>query len=338
MDLTDIKKCYEESHRFHHTWKHVEYIINEMMHWLDDHNCHTKENENIVTYATIFHDAIYNPKANDNEEKSSELWLKYAHEINITEYMTNKVASIILSTKHPEKCTDEFEKAFNRFDWMNMGIIISITKEYAKRLHEYENNIFKEYQFVNVETYVEKRLEFLKDSYYKGLLTEEVFKYLSAIVNRKYTVGYYAGSFNPFHIGHMNVLKKAEKMFDKVVVAQGINPEKTQMFNTTTQVLLKDTLNYHEIDSYENQLVDFINSKRTEHCNPVLVRGLRNGYDLNAESNLISFVNEQADARNIERIPVVYISCDKEFEHVSSSFIKMLPEEDRKRYIPNKEN
>ena len=60
-------------------------------------------------------------------------------------------------------------------------------------------------------------------------------------------VGVYAGSFNPFHRGHYDILVKAEKIFDKVIVARGINPEKTNellplpntiMENLPTVVLL----------------------------------------------------------------------------------------------------
>lgn len=68
---------------------------------------------------------------------------------------------------------------------------------------------------------------------------------------------------------------------------------------------------------------------------PFQKRGLRNGYDLNQETNLIRFVDEQADAREIRRIPIVYISCDKEFEHVSSSAIRTLEPSDAERYVPD---
>ena len=39
-------------------------------------------------------------------------------------------------------------------------------------------------------------------------------------------LGIYAGSFNPFHKGHYNILCKAEKIFDRVIIARGINPDK----------------------------------------------------------------------------------------------------------------
>ena len=44
--------------------------------------------------------------------------------------------------------------------------------------------------------------------------------------NFKPNIGLFAGSFNPFHKGHYNVLIKAEMIFDKVIIAFGANPEK----------------------------------------------------------------------------------------------------------------
>ena len=44
-------------------------------------------------------------------------------------------------------------------------------------------------------------------------------------------VGFYAGSFDPFTIGHLEVLKKASEIFDKLIVGIGFNPDKKRRFN-----------------------------------------------------------------------------------------------------------
>ena len=119
-----------------------------------------------------------------------------------------------------------------------------------------------------------------------------------------------------------------------MIVAKGINPEKAAV-GTEEFDNLQGTLRHHEVDMYFGQLVEYFNWKRDDLVEPVLVRGLRNGYDLSYEVNFMNFVNEQADARNCERIPITYIHCDREYEHVSSSAIRMLPKEDRMRYLPD---
>ena len=44
-------------------------------------------------------------------------------------------------------------------------------------------------------------------------------------------VGFYAGSFDPFTVGHLFVVKKASKLFDKVIIALGVNPSKKSRFD-----------------------------------------------------------------------------------------------------------
>ena len=86
-------------------------------------------------------------------------------------------------------------------------------------------------------------------------------------------IGVYAGSFNPFHKGHYNILCKAEKIFDKVIIARGINPEKNNVL-----VPLPKILDDRPVLSYNGLLTDFMTSLEEE--NVTLIRGLRNSVDL----------------------------------------------------------
>ncbi len=328
MEYDKIIGMYDQPWRRYHTKSHLR-----SMRELYNYSLYRDRlNETIFHLACDFHDCVYEPFAKDNEEKSNEVWLKYAKDNGIDGKTVEKVSMLILSTKHPERCSTDEEIAFRNIDWNDMGVVHEIDEYYSAWLTEYEEGIFREFQKVPIEEYVKGRMEFLKSSVALKLMTKEVADYLKPLVVRKRRVGIYAGSFFPFHVGHLNILRKAENVFDKVIVAQGVNRDKTYKGNFGN---LADVLKHHEIEMYSGQLVDYVNSKRSEYCEPVLVRGLRNGYDLNQETNLIRFVNEQADARGIERIPIVYISCDKEFEHISSSAIRTLDPCDATRYIPN---
>lgn len=44
-------------------------------------------------------------------------------------------------------------------------------------------------------------------------------------------IGFYAGSFDPFTVGHLHIVKVASKIFDKVIVGIGVNPKKTRRFD-----------------------------------------------------------------------------------------------------------
>lgn len=127
-------------------------------------------------------------------------------------------------------------------------------------------------------------------------------------------VGVYCGSFNPFHVGHLNILQKAEQIFDKVYICRGVNPDKDNKF-----VKMPSLKCYNFV--YNGLLTDFLND--LEEVNPTesftLIRGLRSSADF--ESEKIQYRYLQSLKPDIK---VVNIICDAEFEHISSSSIRML--------------
>ena len=134
----------------------------------------------------------------------------------------------------------------------------------------------------------------------------------------------YPGSFNDFHIGHLNITEKADRIFGKenVLIAIGINPAKA---NSEDLKAIKDkakTLSLklsRPVEVYSCFLHEFFEEKENMGYNVVLVRGLRNGDDLNYESNQLSFIKDfKPDIKE------VFIMCDKQYEHISSSSIRQM--------------
>lgn len=137
-------------------------------------------------------------------------------------------------------------------------------------------------------------------------------------------VGIYPGSFNPFHQGHLNILEKAEKIFDKVILARGINPEKKNHI-----MPLPHSINNRTWMNYDGLLTDFI--KGLPYDNITVIRGLRNNVDLQYELNQYRYFQDL-----MPEIQLISIFCDKEYEHISSSGIRLLTQygEDKvKKYL-----
>lgn len=148
----------------------------------------------------------------------------------------------------------------------------------------------------------------------------------------------YPGSFNPFTVGHQNILEKAEKMFDEVIVAVGVNPEKLSftidngnkeewIANALKEMLkskvdiLKQQLPSKKIEGYVGFLTEFVREKQLEgdYDEVIIIRGLRNGHDYDYEYNQTRYMWDQFPGMNI-----VCLFCDPLYAHVSSSAYRAL--------------
>lgn len=139
-------------------------------------------------------------------------------------------------------------------------------------------------------------------------------------------VGIYAGTFNPFHIGHLNIYDKALQIFDMVVVCRGINPEKPLVNDPLPSIVGLNTLEYGGLTT------DLLKRYIDEKHEPTLIRGIRNGYDYDYEMNQITVMRDIMPS-----LQVVLIPCDKEFSHISSTMIRNLQIFDKKlaaKYLP----
>ncbi len=149
------------------------------------------------------------------------------------------------------------------------------------------------------------------------------------------TIAIYPGSFNPFTVGHQNILEKAERMFGEVIVAVGTNPTKphdgTYTVVRESFVALDKTAPRHEIlshqlnrnvETYDGYLTNYIKSKRDGETRVILIRGLRNGDDLDYEINQLRVMEDLLGS--FGRIDVVFIACDREFDYISSTMCRQM--------------
>jgi len=106
--------------------------------------------------------------------------------------------------------------------------------------------------------------------------------------------GFYAGSFDPFTNGHLAIVKKSSKCFERVVIGIGYNAEKkkridqNKMKEAIEKVISDENLTNVDVVLYDGLTVD-----KAKECGcDILIRGLRNGTDYEYEEN-ISAINEK---------------------------------------------
>lgn len=133
--------AYSESHRHYHNLQHV----GEMLAALP--SC-----SNALYMAVWFHDAVYDPKLKDNEEKSAELAKKKCIGLGYCEEFAANVESLIMATKHVSEPSTGEAKLLCDAD---LAIFAS------PRVYEYDEAIRKEYSFVPEEMYLQGRKKVL---------------------------------------------------------------------------------------------------------------------------------------------------------------------------------
>lgn len=154
-------------------------------------------------------------------------------------------------------------------------------------------------------------------------------RWITKVGNPK--IGLYPGTFNPWHAGHADILAKALKVFDKVIVAQGINPEKRKTGDQSPiicgdQFTREDLMYRITVVEFWGLLVDYISSISyypfTEnHGISAVIRGLRNGDDLQYEMNQ-QYWNEDLGLN----IPTAFFITNRNLAHISSSALRAISE------------
>ncbi len=130
-------------------------------------------------------------------------------------------------------------------------------------------------------------------------------------------IGIYPGSFDPFHVGHLDICRQAQKVFDKIIVVRAVNPDKKEPQSKLPFTFLNDSGIF--IITHDGLITDFIKSHEAHGTHVTLIRGLRSGADLAYEQNLVAFMRDMHPY-----IKVVFFLCDPKFQHISSSALRSI--------------
>lgn len=132
-------------------------------------------------------------------------------------------------------------------------------------------------------------------------------------------IAIYPGSFDPITSGHLNIIQRAAKIFDKLIVCVMVNAGKHPMFNQEERVdmirrVTRDLPNV-EVDCSTELLAEY--AKRKGSC--VIVKGLRAGSDFENEFQM-ALINHKINPA----LDTMFLTAEHQFMYLSSSTVKEL--------------
>ena len=130
----------------------------------------------------------------------------------------------------------------------------------------------------------------------------------------------FAGTFDPPTNGHLDIIQRSRRLFDKTIVAVGVNPEKQPLFSTEERVdmlreLLCDAPGV-EVESYTGLTMDYIHQKRAD----VIVKGIRDSEDMRNE---LRQANVNMIAGDVE---TVFLFTTDQTALISGTLIRQIAE------------
>lgn len=132
-------------------------------------------------------------------------------------------------------------------------------------------------------------------------------------------VAIYPGSFDPITSGHLNIIRRAANIFDRLIVCVMVNSGKRTMFDQNERVdmirLVTDDLPNVEVDSSTELLAEY--AKRKGSC--VIVKGLRAGSDFENEFQM-ALINHKINPN----LDTMFLTSEHQYMYLSSSVVKEL--------------
>jgi pantetheine-phosphate adenylyltransferase len=147
-------------------------------------------------------------------------------------------------------------------------------------------------------------------------------------------IAVYPGSFDPITLGHLNVMERASRLFDRLIVGIGVNIHKFPMFDAKEREELIRLSTSHltniEIRTFRGLAVNFVRECGAK----IMIRGVRPITDIAAELTMM-----MANRRLAPDVETLFMIADGELAHVSSSLIKEIApvasDEELSRFLPD---
>ncbi|MDE2179801.1 MAG: pantetheine-phosphate adenylyltransferase [candidate division NC10 bacterium] len=133
------------------------------------------------------------------------------------------------------------------------------------------------------------------------------------------TLAIYAGTFDPFTFGHIDIARRAHRLFSRLIIAVSTNPEKAALFSLAErQRIIRDAVRGMRgvsIDSFDGLLVDYMHRRGAR----VVIRGLRALSDFEYEFQM-ALMNRKLN----EEIETVFLMPHERYSYLSSRLVKEI--------------
>ncbi|MBA4494745.1 pantetheine-phosphate adenylyltransferase [Paenactinomyces guangxiensis] len=130
-------------------------------------------------------------------------------------------------------------------------------------------------------------------------------------------IAVYPGSFDPVTFGHLDIIERGAKVFDKIIVAVLINSAKNPLFSVEErkQMLIEATKVFPqvEVDSFDGLLIDYVHKREAN----VILRGLRAISDFEYELQIAS-INRKLS----EKVETLFLMTNNKHSFISSAMVK----------------
>lgn len=134
------------------------------------------------------------------------------------------------------------------------------------------------------------------------------------------TIAVYPGTFDPITFGHLDIIRRGHRLFDRLIIAVGRNPGKTELFTTAERLeMVREVVGEYsnvEIDSYDGLTMEYV--RRTGAR--VILRGIRDNVDLRDE---LQTANTNLLVGDVE---TVFLMTGDQHALTSSTLIKQVVE------------
>jgi pantetheine-phosphate adenylyltransferase len=132
-------------------------------------------------------------------------------------------------------------------------------------------------------------------------------------------IAVYPGTFDPVHMGHIDVIRRGGEIFDRLIVAVGVNPDKAPVFSADERVaLLREVVKPFtnvKVEAFDGLVVRFVRQMGAR----IMLRGLRTLSDMEFEFTW-SLTNRSLDPE----LETIFLMAKEEYSHISSTLLRQI--------------